>query len=373
MVSDQLHHDTRKHKTSIAIVGVYPPPLGGISVHIKRLSHILKARGIPFVIIDGSGEPKSPQQEDSRIIDVPTEKIERWCLRYLFQRNEKIVFNHFLRWKVRFFLSLLKLKGVRVVHTVHSYRSAEQFSALERMMIKLTGRLSDHFIAVTDEVKDRLLKVGVPEHKISVIPAFIPPDETEAAVTNVPDDVWSFFDRHEQVIVANGGIGNLYNGADLYGADLCVESFIRLAREHPRLGYVFGITHVVDDTKLTELRRRLDEAGLAERFLWVHEQMPLYPLLRRAALFVRPTNSDGDALSIREALYAGTPVVTSDVVKRPAGVITFRNRDADDFTAKCHAVLAGETNGSVHEGLPQSGASEQAAYVEQVIRILLHA
>jgi len=370
MGSYELQHDRRK--PSIAIIGVYPPPLGGISVHIKRLCHILTERDIPFVVVDGSGEPKPSGQEEFPIIRVPTGEIERWCLRYVFRRNERIVFNHFLRWKVRFFLSLLKLKGVRVVHTVHSYRSAEQFSALERLMIRLTGRLSDHFIAVTEEVKDRLLHVGVPEHKISVIPAFIPPDASESSDELVPEEVWSFFGRHEQVIVANGGIGNMFNGADLYGADLCVEAFIRLAREHPGLGCVYGITHVVDETGLGKLQRRLEEAGVAERFLWVHEQMPLYPLLRRADLFVRPTASDGDALSIREALYAGTPVVTSDVVKRPSGVITFRNRDLEDFTAKCRAALLSAKETPPQAAEPQSAASDQAAYVEQVIRILLN-
>jgi glycosyltransferase involved in cell wall biosynthesis len=40
-------------------------------------------------------------------------------------------------------------------------------------------------------------------------------------------------------------------------------------------------------------------------------------------LFVRPTLADGDAISVREALALGRPVVASDVGTRPRNVSTF--------------------------------------------------
>ena len=54
-------------------------------------------------------------------------------------------------------------------------------------------------------------------------------------------------------------------------------------------------------------------------------------LLQASDLFVRPTNTDGDANSIRGALRLGTPVVTSDVVRRPEQCVLFHTRDMDDF------------------------------------------
>jgi glycosyltransferase involved in cell wall biosynthesis len=56
------------------------------------------------------------------------------------------------------------------------------------------------------------------------------------------------------------------------------------------------------------------------RRIGVFYGQPLAPALRLGTIFLRPTLTDGDALSIREAMAAGVPVLASDVVRRPTGV-----------------------------------------------------
>lgn len=351
----------RKTK-SVAEIGVYPPPAGGISVHVERLCDRLEQEQVPFIIYDGNGEGR----EKNRAV-VPIPEIEKWSWRYIWQKNEDIIHNHFLRWQMRFTLSLLKLKGKKVVHTVHSLRNdSEQLGFAQRIMVYLTGLLSDHFIAVSDEIKEKLLELRIPERKISVIPAFIPPTvDMETDTKRIPAYILDVFDRNSQVIVANGGVGNLYNGDELYGLDLCIDMFSKLARENKQLGFIYCITHVVDQDLLERYKERITAHGLEERFLLVYEKIPFYPLIQKAALFVRPTVSDGDAVSIREAIYFGTPTVSSDVVKRPNGVVTFTNRDAEDFTKACREVLY-----SAPEDLQQY-KKEQEQYIEQLLAILL--
>ncbi|ERI09583.1 glycosyltransferase family 4 protein [Aneurinibacillus aneurinilyticus] len=351
----------RKTK-SVAEIGVYPPPAGGISVHVERLCDRLEQEQVPFIIYDGNGEGG----EKNRAV-VPIPEIEKWSWRYIWQKNEDIIHNHFLRWQMRFTLSLLKLKGKKVVHTVHSLRNdSEQLGFAQRIMVYLTGLLSDHFIAVSDEIKEKLLELRIPERKISVIPAFIPPTvDMETDTKRIPAYILDVFDRNSQVIVANGGVGNLYNGDELYGLDLCIDMFSKLARENKQLGFIYCITHVVDQDLLERYKERITAHGLEERFLLVYEKIPFYPLIQKAALFVRPTVSDGDAVSIREAIYFGTPTVSSDVVKRPNGVVTFTNRDAEDFTKACREVLY-----SAPEDLQQY-KKEQEQYIEQLLAILL--
>jgi glycosyltransferase involved in cell wall biosynthesis len=52
-------------------------------------------------------------------------------------------------------------------------------------------------------------------------------------------------------------------------------------------------------------------------------------------IFLRPTRSDGDANSIREALYLGVPVIASDCVERPDQVLTFRTGDIPSYVEIC--------------------------------------
>jgi glycosyltransferase involved in cell wall biosynthesis len=73
--------------------------------------------------------------------------------------------------------------------------------------------------------------------------------------------------------------------------------------------------------------------------LFVTEPYPFYPLLLKSSVFIRPTNTDGDAISLREALYFGVPSVASDVVTRPEGTILFKNRNIDDLTVKVRDLL----------------------------------
>jgi glycosyltransferase involved in cell wall biosynthesis len=64
-------------------------------------------------------------------------------------------------------------------------------------------------------------------------------------------------------------------------------------------------------------------------------------LFERASVFVRPTFADGDAISVREALALGTPVVASDAAERPKGTFLFRTNDVDDLAEKLSEALVG--------------------------------
>ena len=61
--------------------------------------------------------------------------------------------------------------------------------------------------------------------------------------------------------------------------------------------------------------------------------------MEEADIVLRPTNFDGDSLTVREALMLGKPIVASDVVVRPAGTTLFENRNTDDLYKKLSALM----------------------------------
>ena len=68
-------------------------------------------------------------------------------------------------------------------------------------------------------------------------------------------------------------------------------------------------------------------------------QKELWPLLKYATVFIRPTLSDSYGISIAEALYVGTPAVASDVCKRPVGTILYKAGDVVDLSEKVRRIL----------------------------------
>ncbi len=64
------------------------------------------------------------------------------------------------------------------------------------------------------------------------------------------------------------------------------------------------------------------------------DQKQLWPLIKKADLFLRPTLSDSFGISIAEALLFDVPAVASDVCVRPKGTVLFKRGDKKDFFDK---------------------------------------
>ena len=91
--------------------------------------------------------------------------------------------------------------------------------------------------------------------------------------------------------------------------------------------------------KLDEYLQLIRELRLEDHVLLTCASLSFVKLINDADIVLRPTCTDGDALTIREALYLNKPVVASDVVTRPEGAITFKNRDMFDLCAKVTNLL----------------------------------
>jgi glycosyltransferase involved in cell wall biosynthesis len=62
-------------------------------------------------------------------------------------------------------------------------------------------------------------------------------------------------------------------------------------------------------------------------------------MISASDVFVRPTFTDGDSISVREALSLGIPVIASDCVERPDGVVLFKTGNAGDLSGKLQCAL----------------------------------
>ena len=193
-------------------------------------------------------------------------------------------------------------------------------------------RQFDEIIAVSAPIA-RELRLHLPEQTISVVPAFLPVTGTIAA--GLDEELDCFLSKPGTTLLASASrVTFTQDGRDLYGLDAATNAFVTLAKDRPDLR--LAIFHALPPASrrarnhLTRLTAVLSAAGLQDRVRWAYG-LDLPAAFCHNVVLVRPTLSDGDSVSVREALAAGVPVVASDVTSRPPGTRTYRTLSADSL------------------------------------------
>jgi len=322
----------------IGIIGTCPPPYGGVTVHIQRLMKKLDELNIDYVLYDIFGTER--EKKDNRIVCIKHPKL--WIIKYFLSTNNEIVHNHTTDWRGQIIVGLMGLLGKKTISTLHSeklIKSWRDYNIIKRKVIQIALKSSTSLIVVNADIKEFCLSIGIDPHKLFLIPAFIPPELEKEEINEIPKDIRDFLDSHYPLLSANAFKIIFFKGEDVYGIDLCIEVCYRLKQNWNNIGLIFFLPQIGDTQYFSYLQQRLIELNLQNNFLFVTQPYPFYPILLKSSIFIRPTNTDGDAVSLREALYFGVPSVASDVVTRPEGTILFKNRDIDDFTLKVKDVL----------------------------------
>lgn len=298
----------------IAVWGRVPPPIGGMAVHLQRLLPYLNEEGISVQMYStGRRTPDHPavrQVSHKRIV---------WFLSLLFGKCEPVHYVFSNNGYARFAASLLsRLKKAKVVLRIGGESLKEPAHSPNPFIWSITRfavRNADVIIGVSHQICGHAKLLGA--RKVMLVPGFIP-----ASIDNtpIPDEVESFLgQRNGPVLLASGEISSDRKD-DLYGAYFLLDLMERM-RDIRLLFYAYTITKSKKDQE--PLVKEISLRGLTDRFLLFSSTTELLPAMRRCDVLLRPTRSDGDSNSIREALHIGLPVIASDCVPRPAGVITF--------------------------------------------------
>lgn len=350
----------------LAILGSWPPPAGGVSIHTQRLCGLLDQRGLNYVVYNAT----SDVGDGSKVIGVYSRR-RSWLLRYLFAGREPAVYlfsGRLSAWLIGALLA--RLRGKRVMLRLRNSALID-WSARSRWRRNLCSwalRQMNAVVCVNRHLLEAAQALGVDRQRLHWSPGFLPPRTDEFDRSQVASHVWNFIENRDPLIVANGKV-NWYQGVDLYGLDMLVQLAARLRLEFPNLGIVvcFWDHHAAENQRLDELRSRARDLGVEDLILFNTQPGPLMPVLAVGDVFVRPTATDGDANSIREALYLNVPAVASDVVERPAGTVLFPNRDIEAFEARVREALA--INKKSAESAPRLNDADRRridAYVELI-------
>lgn len=306
---------------TIVLCGPVAPPKGGVSVHIDRLSTALRNIGLKVVIID-----ESPIIKNS-FFNLRSFRFVQYL--NIISKARVVHVHSSVPLFLVLHLLVARFLGKRVVITVHSWRHNNLVSWF---IAKIAVPLADRTICVSVEI-DKLLNSG----NACVLPAFLPPVLENEDSLGPEIDEWIRRNRgvNNIIIASNAYKLELNNGADLYGLDMAVSAMDYLVnKKHISVAMVFIVASLRGDSKqfFDGYLKKIRGLGLSDNLL-LHScnNLSFVRLITFCDLTLRATNTDGDALSVRESLYLNVPVVASDVVERPPSTILYRNRDQESL------------------------------------------
>lgn len=320
----------------VNIIGPFPPPYGGISVHVKRMMLFLIKNKVEVTVYN---ESRDYIKSSKNIQQIGT--YRKFIFKIPFLKGDIIHF-HSINRNIRILMCLFKIFNKKLVLTIHGESlndQLQQSNCIYRSLLLFSIKRIDKIVCVNSNTINELIILGVNNKKLSYIPAFISPIESEKDHDDIPEKVWSFIEDSKFLISTNGWV-RFYNNEDLYGLDMLIELMRMLKDKEYNVGLLVGLLGIEIGTNEEKiyyeaLKNKINEYHI-QNYIMIFEvkDTEFYPILKKSKLFLRTTNTDGDAVSIREALYYSVPAIASDVVKRPDGTILFKTRDVEDLYEK---------------------------------------
>jgi glycosyltransferase involved in cell wall biosynthesis len=335
-------------------LGPYPPPEGGISRNMLAIRDELLARGDGCSIIATS---RSSQTSDEPDVYHPGSAAA--LLRLLGKLNFDILHLHIggevsSRVLALAFACTFFAKGKSVL-TLHSGAFPQSEAAKNASPGSIRGLIFRRFrrlIGVNEPIAKVFERYGVPPERIAVIAPFAlkPPSPD----VSVPDDLAGFYSSHSPVMLALGGLEKDYEPL------LQIEAVGEVLKTYPNAGLII----VGDGSMRKEVDAAIEASGYADSIKLTGniDHGVVLHLICDADMVLRTTLFDGDAISVREALFLGTPVIATDNNMRPAGVHLVPTSDKAALVSEILSVaVAGKAQ--------PAEASSNNSNIEQVLKI----
>ena len=271
-----------------------PPPIGGVTIHVKRLIEKLQNLDEFEVQLLDYSRVKNPYLIIKKII------------------NAKVIHIHLSNKKLRLFIVIiLRLFLKKTLITFHGKYDFTDFFDKNSLKFCTKAIILNKY---SFEKARNLRSSG-----IHLIGAFIPPNEkdikplnekTNIKLNKLISDYKKIFSTNASDLVFDSHNREIYMGSEI------IKFFI----ENQQHALVFSSPN---DRYYNYLKNKFKE--LPENILFIKENHDFINVLKKSNALIRATTMDGDSLSVKEALYYNKNVYATDIVDRPDGVICFKD------------------------------------------------
>ncbi|MEM6805581.1 MAG: hypothetical protein AAF696_29560 [Bacteroidota bacterium] len=298
-----------------------------MTVHIERLSSKLSEEGIELIMYNFG----HTQKGEAKVINVGNPLF--WYLKLLFGVSPKIHYVITTRTLIRFLAVLfgrirnkhilLRVGGKSLENAIANKHSTSHW------MSAWAVRNCTQFIGVSQEICDVAASLGKDQSSINLIPGFIKPFNDGK---RPPEEIVNFFGQDSLKIIVSGQI-YAKEDFDIYGVWDVLKMLSRLKEAIPNIKVVLFNYTINRDDQLAyeEYLGEIREKGLEDHLYIYRSKTQLWPSINYSDIFLRPSYTDGDANSLREALSLKVYSIASDAVKRPAGTVLYPVGNVDEL------------------------------------------
>lgn len=290
-----------KKEFDLLIIGSVPPPIGGVTIYNSRLYDWM---------VDEDFKCSQIDVKKCSLVTI-LNSIRRSKICHISMSNEYAIF---LLVLVCFFFR------INSVFTLH--RNFVRHSKARGSAISFASRLADRVI-VLNEISYQLVKNL--NRKTQLIGTNIPPFFEE----KLPDDISKLLEKLGRlpgsIVVTNAFRKVVQNDVEVYGIHELIRHFSGKSE-------TLIILDPSGDYKADVLTKYGD--NLASNIIIISQRISFFTVLEYADIFIRNTSTDGDSLSIHEAMHQGVVVWATDVVSRPEGTNLYKKISEVDLKKK---------------------------------------
>jgi glycogen(starch) synthase len=332
----------------VLVVGYYPPPWGGESIHVKQLTDLVRERGMDVEVLNLNWRA-SPSRE----YRTSAGRCALIGTLFTLPDNSGILHLHAVghnwkSWSVIVATALAtRLRGIAGALTVHSGLFpgyVRRFGRTRRWLARWVLRSFARIICVNQEIRNSVEQLGVGMSRPVVISPFLGVGEASELSTSDQRLVGQF---HPAIVAIGGG-----DSDPELGLPTVVHACKELLADMPGLGVI-----LLGGRVGPRMEPLIDTLGLSQNAICLgevrHERC--LSLIRAADVVVRSTFVDGDSIAVREALALGVPVVASDTGFRPEGVALFQKGNSADLHRQLKVTIGNPGRGvtsEMHGGEP---------------------
>lgn len=288
----------------LLIIGKTPLPIGGVTIHVQRLIELLDFYNVDYTYYDLSKF-----------------KFYSFCLSVC--RSEYAHLHSSSPILRLFFALLCKIVKTKSIITYHG--NIGRFGCIKNSFDRLSIIFAKIPVVLNNKSFIQARRLNKNTQLCSAyIPECLKNNNTLNSFTN---SMIVYFKQHYKFIFCTNAFNIAYDkfGKEIYGIDFLVHFFS---------GTDYAL--IISDPS-GNYKKKIKE--VRDNILFIDYPHSFIEVLQLSDCFIRYTSTDGDSLSIHEAIDNNVPVIATDVVSRPHGVVLVKLDDEGDLRIKLKQVI----------------------------------